>query len=245
MATNYPGGIDSFIDPQTPDLLSLAQVPHVVKHKNSADAIVAIEVALGINPQGSEADVASRISTRVKDTTLQGFTNQLAAGIDTFDRYMAITLALVSGTVYLTTFTPTKTITVSQISMGTYTPASAGLTLARMGLYTFDETTFTLVARTASDTTLFNSINTVYTRVFDTTGGYPSSYTLQAGVRYALGVICVGTTMPEVASSLGLNSTIISNLAPRMRQVQSGQTDLVTPITSFGPTTNIPWGRLS
>jgi hypothetical protein len=112
-----------------------------------------------------------------------------------------------------------------------------------MGLYTFDGTTATLVARTASDTTLFNATSTLFTRSFDTTGGYPSSYTLTAGTRYALGVIQVGTTAASFAGVTG--NTLITNLAPRVLGSVASQTDLLTSRNTFTAASQFLWGRFS
>ena len=116
-------------------------------------------------------------------------------------------------------------------------------TLCRMGLYTYtDAGTATLVARTASDTTLFAATNTVYTRSLDTTGGYPATYTLTAGVRYGAGYIGVGTTQPQVTGR-NVNS-VTAGLSPRL----SGSSGTVSDLpTSFVPAINsqAPFVRLS
>jgi hypothetical protein len=152
-----------------------------------------------------------------------------------------------SNQVLLAFFTPTVTTTISQISMANAAGAvSAGLTLARMGLYTYptEGGTVTLVARTASDTSLFGIVNTVYTRSLDTTGGYPSTYTLVAGTRYAVGYICVGTTQPQLVGR-NILTAVGSLLSPRLSGGSStGQSDLPT---SFTPSNNsqAPFSRLS
>lgn len=142
-----------------------------------------------------------------------------------------------TGAACLTMFRAEKTITVGNVSMITGASTSSGLTLARMGLYTIDGSgNATLVARTASDTTLFNSSTTLYTRAFSTVGGYPATYKLQAGSLYALGVICVGTTGGNYQSTLILSaSTVIGDLmggSPRLAGNLNSQTDLPTTISS-------------
>jgi hypothetical protein len=100
-----------------------------------------------------------------------------------------------------------------------------------MGLYTVaSDGSVTLVARTASDTTLFtSSASTVFTRSFDTTGGYPSSYTLVAGTRYCCGVVIVGTA-GTAASSSCLAS--LAALSPRVQGVRGSLSDLPTTGTA-------------
>jgi hypothetical protein len=122
---------------------------------------------------------------------------------------------------------------------------ASGTTLARLGLYTFDGTTATLVARTASDVTLFGTTNTLYNRSFDIVGGYPANYTLQAGQRYALGIIWVGSTSPTVYTAYNSVPGIISSLSPRISGTVPLQSDLPLTSNSLSATTVAPWGRLS
>jgi hypothetical protein len=64
-------------------------------------------------------------------------------------------------------------LNLDEISVSSAGTASSGATLVRFGLYTYDETTATLVAATASDTTIFSTRNTLYTRAFSTGGSLP------------------------------------------------------------------------
>jgi len=150
-----------------------------------------------------------------------------------------------AGQALIAFFTPTATITVSQIAMSNAPAAvAAGLTLARMGIYTYTEGgTATLVARTASDTSLFAANNTTYTRSLDTTGGYPSTYTLNAGTRYGVAYICVGTTQPQLVGRTVF--TAVGGVSPRLSGGSAtGLSDLPT---TFTPNANsqAPFARLS
>lgn len=141
---------------------------------------------------------------------------------------------MASGEVHLSFFTPAEDKTISNLTMVTSTTAAAGATLIRMGLYTVDGSgNVTLVARTASDTTLFNATNTPFTRAFSTTGGYPATYALVAGTRYAVGFIVVATTRPALYHSSTQNLTITA-LAPRMSAVLASQADLPAAINTVG-----------
>jgi hypothetical protein len=154
------------------------------------------------------------------------------------------TIAITNGNVFVVFFTPLQTITVSQITMVSgNTVAASGLTFAQMGLYTYDETTATLVARCASDTTLFTAINTTYTRSFNTTGGFPATYTLQAGVRYGVAVLLTGTTMP-VLSGKGVPAGMLG-LTPKTAMTINGQTSLPASSTALQITSAHPFARLS
>ena len=171
---------------------------------------------------------------------------QSSSTIDVPDRYNVLhSYNGYSGYITFSFFTPLETMTISQITMGNSSIPAASCTAARMGLYTFDGTTATLVARTANDTTLFNSLYTSYTRSFSTTGGYPASYTLTAGSRYAFAYIVVAATMPTIYNApLGDNNAgVIGALSPRISGVRTGQTDLLVSTTISGPSDQVPWFR--
>jgi hypothetical protein len=180
----------------------------------------------------ADARLSSEIATYAGISTAQ---NQPSSALDVYPRGDAASGASGgnSGQIFFIFFTPSVSFTVSSITFCSGTTAGAGLTLARMGLYTFDETTATLVARTASDTTLFAATNTAYTRSLATAGGYPSTYTLVAGTRYGAAVIAVGTTAPNFAGRTIV--TAVGGLTPRMAGSLSSQSDLVasgTPVTA-------------
>ena len=176
------------------------------------------------------------------DRSLQ-YLHSSSTALDVFPRILVVTASTnVSGQARVTYFTAPYNMTVSQITFIGSTVASSGLTLARFGLY--DETT--LVARTASDTTLFNTINTIYTRSFDTAGGYPATFNLVAGTRYGVGMIVVGTTPGNflaLSYSTPIAGTYLS-LTPRISGFTPGQTDLPTtpPTASIG---SVVFARLS
>lgn len=196
---------------------------------------------------GTLAD--ARLSSAVAlHSALNAYHSGPASGLDIYPRGEAanLTMTLNNGAVYFSFFTPFVTITVSSITMasGTSTAAS-GLTLARMGLYTFDETTATLVARCASDTTLFTTISTAYTRSFSTAGGYPASYQLTAGTRYGVAILFTGTTTPACAART--NSPAWHTQSPRTTANLASQTDLPTSasVGSFGIQQGMPFARLT
>jgi hypothetical protein len=201
---------------------------------------------------GSAADLSgtlddARLSSNV---AIYGVVNaalgQSAGAIDSMPRISAAN-QVTAGTnqALFSFFTPTATITVSQVSMfSTNGAAASGLTLARMGLYTYTEGgVATLVARTASDTSLFTAQSTAYTRSFDTTGGWPATYQLIAGVRHAVAYLCVGTTQPQLAGRVGWSAFNV--LTPRMTGGSvSNLSDLPTSLTPLN-NAQAPFARLS
>jgi hypothetical protein len=77
MSTNYPGALDSFVNPTATDTLDSATVPHATQHADANDAIEAIEVTLGVNPQGGSATVVARLTAL--DSTVAGKASLSAA----------------------------------------------------------------------------------------------------------------------------------------------------------------------
>jgi hypothetical protein len=181
----------------------------------------------------ADARLTENVALHPQLNTLLG---QASGAVDSIPRVTAVgTITAGTGLVVWSFFTPATTITVSQITMGTTGGAvAAGVTLARMGIYTYTEGgTATLVARTASDTTLFTANNTVYTRSLATAGGFPATYTLEAGTRYGAAYICVCTTAPAVLGrSVGAP---VAGLSPRLSGLSTAQTDLPS---SFTPAIN-------
>ena len=111
--------------------------------------------------------------------------------------------AAFSGSLMLAFFTAPYSFTATTLTFITGGTATASLSLCWFALFTVNETIvdsvtgtspiITLVARTANDTTIGNVSQTIYSRAF-ATDGYPASYSIVAGTRYAAGVLVVGST---------------------------------------------------
>lgn len=172
--------------------------------------------------------------------------NHPSGGFDVIPRTSTIGgVALSASNAQLTFFTVPSAMTVSQISYAVAATVSSGLTRGRFGLYSFDGTTVTLLARTDSDTTVFNSANTVYTRSFSTTGGYPATYDLVPGVRYAIAVLVNGTTAGNLAA-VSITPNTVAALTPRMNaSITLSGADLPATSSSLNNTTFLAWGRVS
>jgi len=242
MATNYPSSLDSFVNPTASDSLGSATVPHASEHANANDAIVAIETVLGASPAGTNS---STVANRIARLENRLYLN--TATVETFPRQLTTSsIGIGNGVAKVTLFTVGEGITISQISAAVATGATdtGGTTVRRMGLFTVSGSTYTLVARTASDATLFNTSNSIATRSFDTTGGYPASYTLVAGTTYAVGLICYNTggvfAGPSIISG-GINN-VLAGLTPIIT-VSPTLTDLAT-FTSTNLGTNQVYFRM-
>jgi hypothetical protein len=173
-----------------------------------------------------------------------GGNNQDRTFQETIPRGMATNgVQLLNGTTYWTFFTPSITLTVGQITMNCITAATGTTRTARMGLYTFDGTTATLVAQTALDSSSLFWTTGLFTRSFDTTGGYPATYTLQAGQRYAVGVFTTATTTTPTLVACYINSAMASIALRTSGNLTTS--DLPTTNTAFGVTSNVHYARLS
>lgn len=173
----------------------------------------------------------------------QMFVNPLATNtIEPYPRWLSwASIAGLSGRQWFFTCAVSVPTTVSSISMKSGGTAGVSVTLAKFGLYSLSGSTATLLARTANDTTIGSATNTVYTRSFDTTGGYPATYTMQPGIVYAISLIFVASTTPTMYGLQPSGTGPIVSGSPFVTAV-STQTDLPT---SVNPTVNntIIWIR--
>lgn len=150
-----------------------------------------------------------------------------------------------SGVTKLTYFSPLVDLEVSQITMqtGSSTP-SVTLTLGKIGLFEAESNgDCELVARTANDTTLFDTIGEVVSWAFDPTGGYAETYQLMAGSRYAIGVLQIGATAGRSAGIGVLNDL----LEPVNIGIKTAQTDIDHDISGVAAAVagTAHWFRLS
>lgn len=156
---------------------------------------------------------------------------QNAASIETAPRIMCPgTVSTAVGFEYLFNFIPSSTLTIGNLTVLVRTGAGSGTTLARLGLFTVDASgNYTLVARTASSTTFFTTTGAVATGALATAGSFPATYTLQAGVLYAIGILSVGSASAPTFVGAALAHALGAALAPALAvNSTSTQTDLVS-----------------
>jgi hypothetical protein len=159
-----------------------------------------------------------------------------------------------SGGLMLAFFTAPYSFTATTLTFCTGGTATAGLSVCRFGLFTVSETitnsttattpVVTLVARTANDTTIGNTTNTIYSRTFDTTGAYPASYALVGGTRYAVGLMTVGTTAGTWQAGT-VTTGAIMRVPPMVAGLVTGLSDIPTAPTSVPNGNFILYGRIS
>lgn len=146
-------------------------------------------------------------------------------GIEAPDRFNLVTVAGSSGRLWVTYVTAEVTSTIGRLMIASGDTASVTPTLARMALFTVAaDGSITLVARTASDTAVGAGTFTAYERDFATAGGYPATYPIVRGQRYALGFLMLAGT----PASLQGKSVLDGAAPPVASRIIAGQTDIAT-----------------
>ena len=136
-----------------------------------------------------------------------------------------------SGWLSLYGFTPGLTRTITKLGVSLSATAAAGVTMFRMGLYTYAaDGSITLVASTPNTT---NSLNTAYNPY---QVALTASYQLTAGTRYMVGCIIVASTMPTLNAAAGSddygNNSHLTGVKQRLCGYVTGQTDLPATVTN-------------
>lgn len=130
------------------------------------------------------------------------------------------------GVLWLSYVDAPATVTISKLAFSTGATAAVGLTLCRLALFTTAaDDSLTMVARTASNTGVGGSTFADNNLPLATTGGFPASYTLTAGHRYAFGILQTGTT---AASLRSLDSGVNSSAPPVVSRQIASQVDIAT-----------------
>lgn len=158
----------------------------------------------------------------------------------------SVAAAAGTGVLYGPCFTASKTETISNVTAYCVAAYSTTPTLVQFGLYTVNtDGSGTLVASTASDTTMFNTSNASVTRTLQ------APYEKVAGQRYFIGLLVVQSsgTLPTTVG-LSANAAVASALvaAPAVSFAVSGQSSLPASLTSGQLNTgssNIPMVWLS
>lgn len=226
------GGVSS-VTGTAPIVSSGGSTPAISVTAASTSAVGVVQLSDSVTTSSVLAATPTAVKTAYDIATAgwEAFTFGTSGIIATHPRFVLTTnSATGTGTTTHSRLVPHKNFTVSNIAFVSITAASA-VTLIRFGIYTRSGTTFTLVARTASDTTIFNANNTKYTRALDTTGGYPATYTMTAGTEYWVSLIQVGTTPATLLIGLARQSTAANTATGAQVYTQTSQSDLATSST--------------
>jgi hypothetical protein len=150
----------------------------------------------------------------------------LSTGQETVPRWAVTgTTSMSTGVLRMGVFTARDTLSVSNIRMvtGGATVTNGTPTLVKFGLYSVaSDGSATLLAATASDTTIFGATNSVYTRALT------SSQVITAGQTYGIAalVVTAATTPPTVPASTTTLPTSEVSQTPVGARTVSGQSDL-------------------
>lgn len=170
-------------------------------------------------------------------------TEILAAGEEAiFDRHLMTSQPGISnGNMRGTFFTCRKSQTITSIRTLVGGTPQIGGTKNRIGLYTADASdNLTLVASTAHDATLWDTSNATVDKALS------SSYAVTRGVRYAIGVLIVGSSQGPTLGAIQLANSAPGAAARRLAFLIGSQTDLPSSIATGSMTgANIlPWAAL-
>ena len=139
---------------------------------------------------------------------------------------LGATPAVATGDMHLTFFRSVKTEPTTNVTLWTSgTAAAATPTLVRVGIYSVDSPgNLTLEGSTATDTSLFGSTYTKYTKALS------APFTRTAGRQYALGVLVVSAgACPSFVGAPHLGVTIVANIlntSPRRTAYLGSNADL-------------------
>lgn len=210
--------------------------------------IVSDDLADGGVPTAKLADLAvtsAKIATSVPVADPDRDAAAYFDVISVLDAEQTNMTAQTTGQALFAYFTAPRSFTVDAIEFCSRSTAASGLTLCRFGLFTTDASgnLTACVARSANDTALFAAANTKYLKAFDTTGGFPATYGIVKGTKYALGELQVGTT---IATLLGVNTLSAINTGARRRSsIKGGLSDFDgSAINTVVDDGRVPWCSL-
>ena len=193
----------------TTGTLADAQIASTIARDTEVTAAVAAHAALA-NPHPQYLD---------------GWSAGAGGNVETVPRLSLGEVALTSGELWVGYFTAQAATVVANLGKSSAAAAAATITLIRMGLFTVaGDDAVTLVARTANTSSLGNGGFSNNVAVLATTGGYPATYTLTPGTRYALGFLAVATD----AGSGRIAGLTNEGMAPVLSRKVAGQTDILT-----------------
>jgi hypothetical protein len=172
--------------------------------------------------------VVQAINTRFTRNAAPSYSLWAGGNCETMSRVALSDIPGVSGRMTVVYVTAPSTVTITKLGVTSSSVAAATPTVARIALFTVvSNGNLTKVAQTANDTTIGATQYTESIKNLSTTGGFPASYTLREGQRYAFGWLSVAATPPSLH---GANADF-SYLDPQICRTISGQTDIAVSYT--------------
>jgi len=168
------------------------------------------------------------------------YANKLSSGMDVFPRdFVTGEAVLATQSLIAVQFTCDKIFTATQLRTITGSQASSGATTIKMGLYEVNaDSSLTLLAKTANNTSLWASIDTVYTEAFES----GATVDMVRNKRYAFAVLQDGGTLPKLVGQRQPNGNILT-YTPRIAANYASQTDIPSSLVAgTGVARDRPWG---
>jgi hypothetical protein len=131
-------------------------------------------------------------------------------------------------------FTANKTETINTLIVGTGS-ASSGATLAQFGVYSVNSSTgaLTLITSTVNNTGLWSvAYQPPVVTAYSNSATLSSSWSKVAGTVYAIGLLFIGGTAPNVTGSLVCGGLGDGGVAPRISGEVTGQSSLPASVAA-------------
>jgi hypothetical protein len=260
MSTSYPGALDSFVNPTATDTLDSATVPHAAQHDNINDAMAAVQVTLGVNPQGGSATVVARLTALDSTVAGKAATNQTmyvgttALAINRSSASQTLTGVSIDGNAATATSatSATSATTAGSVTNGVYTNVSNTFTTGtqiiqagsnttvplRLKRNSASQTADILQANTSDDATTLAKIDKDGKI---TAADFIDSSMTTAGVvtNTSGGLFQSSTTLPTVTSvnstTIPASSTLVTSSNYRQSQLTpSGAVDIIPRLQVSG-----------
>lgn len=183
----------------------------------------------------------TRIGGTITQTNYANGGHSTPARLETIPRFaVAASNTLPNNQLQITYLTPDVSLAVANVVTVTGS-AQVAATLCRIGVYTVAANgAVTLAASTANDPTLWSAAGAVY--ITPLTGG---PYVMSRGVRYAVGLLAVGTTTAATIKGATVSVGGVLGLDPVMARLATGQTDLPATLATPVSTTSVNYVGLT
>jgi hypothetical protein len=250
MSTSYPGALDSFVNPTATDTLDSTTVPHAAQHDNINDAMAAVQVTLGVNPQGGSATVVARLTAL--DSTVAGkaatsqtmYVGTTALAINRSSASQTLTGVSIDGNAA----TATSATTAGSVTNGVYTNVSNTFTTGTQIIATGSDATVGLRVKRNSATQSANLLeitqsdgSTILAKV-DSAGAITTAGDLTLGsAGSAAGSVKFGTTggYQLLAAGTGASNTQTLPTGASGTLLNTNITSLPSGITSLPNVTSV------
>lgn len=206
MATSFPGGLDSFVDPAPTDDMSV--VSHSLQHTSANDAIAALEAKVGVNGSAVTTSLDYKINHLPAGGDYSGLYYPQAVAVSNFPRISATSTqggSLTGSLGLYTGFIAPASIVANQMTVYV-TQAGTSISSCVAALFTVASNgDLTRVAVSAANTTWLGTLG-------KRTLAFATPVTLVAGNAYAACVFAnIGGTQCNIAGPPGVVNTAISS----------------------------------